>query len=155
MRTFRNKENTENVLDKSLQHKLNGWYGTLRLSPLDGKLNRNFVPLGGGSQIEASETIHNRSKLIMKKPKEFMLFKQKPKLTSILNSIIKSRAEMLITENNISEMDELYVKGTSKFNSEVEYGLKVPERERMYVKTKEAIEEETLRRLNKIKDEDV
>ena len=62
---------------------------------------------------------------------------------------------MLIAENNINEMNELFIKGTSKFNSEVEYGMKVPESQRMFVKTKESIEEQTMRNLNRVIDEDV
>lgn len=38
------KEDFDEVLANSLQHKLNNFYGNLRLSPLDGKLNRNYVP---------------------------------------------------------------------------------------------------------------
>lgn len=34
------KEDFDDVQDKNMQNKLNAWYGTLRLSPLDGKLNR-------------------------------------------------------------------------------------------------------------------
>lgn len=37
------REDFDSVLDSSLQHKLNNFYGNLRLSPLDGKLNRNYV----------------------------------------------------------------------------------------------------------------
>ena len=71
------KEDFDEVQDKNIQRKLNGWYGSLRLSPLDGKLNRNFVPMGKNGYIGASEILHNKSRLLMKKPKDFFLFGNK------------------------------------------------------------------------------
>lgn len=139
------KEDTDDVLDKSLQHKLHGWYGTLRLSPLDGKLNRNYVPMNSGTNIWASETIHNVTKLQMKKPKELMLFTKNPKPTSILESLNNKDGKITITNKHIKEMEELFIQGKSKFNSEVEYCMKIPENQRVFIKTKEAIEEETAR----------
>lgn len=139
------KEDTDDVLDKNLQHKIHGWYGTLRLSPLDGKLNRNYVPMGSGTNISASETIHNLTKLQMKKPKELMLFSNKPKPTSILESLSKKDGKLSATDRHINEMDELFIQGKSKFNSEVEYCMKIPENQRVYIKTKDAIEEEAAR----------
>jgi len=73
------KEDFDDVQDKNMQNKLHNWYGTLRLSPLDGKLNRNFVPIDKTGSIGVSETIHNKSKLLIKKPKDFYLFKDKPR----------------------------------------------------------------------------
>jgi hypothetical protein len=60
------KEDFDSVQDGNIQTKLHAWYGTLRLSPFDGKLNRNFVPLGKIGSIAASETMHNKSKLLIK-----------------------------------------------------------------------------------------
>lgn len=37
-------------------------------------------------------------------------------------------------DNQIKEMNELFVKGTSKFKSEVEYGYRVPESQRYLIK---------------------
>lgn len=85
------KEDFDEVQDKNMQKKLNQWYGTLRLSPLDGKLNRNYVPVGKNGYIWASETIHNKTRLLMKKPKELLLFGQKPRSTSILEKWEGSR----------------------------------------------------------------
>lgn len=79
------KEDFDSVQDSNIQTKLHAWYGTLRLSPFDGKLNRNFVPLGKAGSIAASETMHNKSKLLIKKPKDLMLFKEKAKHNAILN----------------------------------------------------------------------
>jgi len=81
------KEDFDEVNDKMMQRKLHGWYGTLRLSPLDGKLNRNYVPVGKAGYIGASEVMHNKSKLLMKKPKDFFLFGNKPIGTSILDRL--------------------------------------------------------------------
>ena len=91
----------------------------------------------------------------MKKPKEFMLFEKKPKQTSILDSIGRSKGDLGTVDKNIIEMDGLFVKGKSKFDSEVEFGLKIPENQRMLVKTKEAIDEQTMRSLNKVIDEEL
>lgn len=88
------KSDFDEIQDKNMQNKLHYWYGNLRLSPLDGKLNRNFVPLGKTGTIGASETIHNKSKLLMKKPKELFLFSDKPRRTSILDAF-KNRKRSL------------------------------------------------------------
>ena len=101
--------------------------------------------MGSGTNIGASETIHNITKLQMKKPKEFCLFTNKPKPTSILESLNKKNGKMLLADKHINEMDELFIIGKSKFESEVEYGLKVPENQRVFIKTKDAIEEETMK----------
>ena len=106
LKTCRNKNDFDSVIDKSLQHKIHNFYGNLRLSPLDGKLNRNFVPVkntqGVGKlkyfaiNIGSMETIHLKSKLIMKKPKELLLFNNKPKMTSILGKYIISFSQIII-----------------------------------------------------------
>lgn len=103
--------------------------------------------MGVTANICASETIHNKSNMLIKKPREFLLFSEKPKGTSILNSIIKSKGATIVTEKKITEMDGLFVKGINKFKSEVDYAFRIPESVRVYVKTKDAIEEENMRTL--------
>mmetsp|Transcript_21542 Transcript_21542/g.19106 ORF Transcript_21542/g.19106 Transcript_21542/m.19106 type:complete len:166 (+) Transcript_21542:921-1418(+) len=144
-----------------LQRKLHGWYGALRLSPLDGKLNRNYVPMGKAGYIGASETLHNKSKLLMKKPKDFLLFGNMPLNTSILKRLENQKSSsnqlpdlhykkkhfastMTKTEKQISAMDDLYIKGTSKFESEIEYGLRIPEKERILIKDREQAKAERI-----------
>ena len=153
------RENFDEIQDKNLQMKLNGWYGTLRLSPLDGKLNTNYIPIGKNGSIGASEILHNRSNLLIKKPKNFMLFGNKPTSTSLMDreeikkkiydsfpetgykkkhlALILSRAT-----KQISNMNDLFIKGTNKFESEVEYGLKVPENSRILVTNTEEMKDE-------------
>ena len=74
-----------------------------------------------------------------------MLFTKNPKPTSILESLNNKDGKITITNKHIKEMEELFIQGKSKFNSEVEYCMKIPENQRVFIKTKEAIEEETAR----------
>lgn len=155
------REDFDGVQDSNLQRKINGWYGALRLSPLDGKLNRNYIPMGKDGRIGASETIHNKSSLLMKKPKEFFLFSHKPVGTSLLDRLENSKinstdktdfllmfknkhlaANLIRGSEKVAEMDSLFIKGTSKFKSEIEYGLSIPENERILVKSRANIEAE-------------
>lgn len=97
----------------------------------------------------------------MKKPKEFFLFSHKPVGTSLLDRLENSKN--IPNENNdfslmfknkhlatnlirgsekIAEMDSLFIKGTSKFESEIEYGLRIPEKERILVRSRANIEAE-------------
>ncbi|CAI2362558.1 unnamed protein product [Moneuplotes crassus] len=156
------KSDFDEVQEASLQKSLHGWYGTLRLSPLDGKLNRNYIPVGKHGDIGASEVLHNKSKLLMKKPKDFFLFGNKPLSTSIMDRIemqkktsqelpfLDSRKKHLLKtlakgENQITNMNELFIKGINKFESEVEYGLSIPENKRVLYLNSEEMKSEKLR----------
>lgn len=128
---------------------------------MDGKLNRNFVPVGKHGVIGASEIMHNKSKLLMKKPKDFFLFGNKPLGTSIMDRLEsqKRASQQLPSLNNknqylamtmkkaqsqIENMEDLYVKGSNKFESEIEYGLSIPEKERVLIQDKEQMRLEKL-----------
>jgi hypothetical protein len=151
------KEDFDGVQDNNLQRKINGWYGTLRLSPLDGKLNRNYIPMGKDGKIGASETIHNQSSMLMKKPKELFLFANRPRGTSLLDRLGESKETLdfsLMYKNKhlatnlirgsekIAEMDNLFIKGTSKFESEIGYCLRIPENQRLLVRSRDDVEAE-------------
>lgn len=39
-------------------------------------------------------------------------------------------------------MEDLYIKGTNKFDAEMEYGLRIPEQQRVLVKSKNQVQQE-------------
>jgi hypothetical protein len=135
---FKNKEDFDDVMGNSMQHKLNNWYGTLRFSSYDAGKRGNFIPMKGEGFIAASDTVHMKHKLQILKPKEFLLFNSKPKGTSILNRLAQSRAA-LSKLNQIDQMSNLYVQGTSKFDSEVEFTKRVPEKGRYIIRNRDEL----------------
>lgn len=61
----------------------------------------------------------------------------------------------LKAEKNIDEMSDLFVKGTSKFNSEIEYGLRIPEEQRVLVKQREQVKNDRIKIINEDPSEEI
>ncbi len=96
----------------------------------------------------------------MKKPKDFFLFGHRPAGTSIMDRLemqkkdsqelpsVYKKKHLALTltkaQNQIANMNDLFIKGKNKFESEVEYGLRIPEKERMFLRNSEEMKQDKI-----------
>lgn len=129
--------------NSSYYQSMNNWYGELRNNKKDVEKRSNFIQCNSGVfPIYVHETCHFRDMNIIKKPKELEMFKDNNLKNPCLKHLLKSQGDLkpLKVIERINSMGDLIVKGSNKFETEIDFIRRIPEDNRFIIKNMDEAE---------------
>lgn len=128
------------VQENSFYSSMNNWYGELRQNKDKYERHSNFIERSlGVNPIYVHETCHFRDTNIIKKPKDLELFDNRNLKNPCMKHLRRSTGDLkpLKVQQRINALDELMIKGSNKFDTEIDYIRSIPETERYIIKNME------------------
>jgi len=125
------------VKESTYYNNMNDWYGDLRQGKDQYERRSNYIEHAVGTfPIYVHETCHFRDINIIKRPKDLDIFENQNTENPCLKHLKRSHRSMKSQKviDRINSVGNLYIKGTNKFVSEIDYIRSIPEDNRYMVK---------------------